>query len=177
LAASWLDAAGATVPGAGVDGDDERADPIADGDGFIAPVNGEFTVDATSYGAPSQAATCTLVVAETTLFSPWFIRDPAQGYDGFVEVKNTTRTAVAATITAYAANATVINATTQTVPAKGATLSTVSSLGATSSAFVSVQAAHVGKPGAIIANVTTPSGATGFSLDAPFASRPQTPRH
>jgi hypothetical protein len=178
----WLDSTGTAVAGSAIYGDEEPRDFGADGDGFVAATTGEYTTIVTVTGAPAQAAYCDLVVTETTLFAPWFYRDAGQGYDGFVEIKNTSSFSAAGgaqpvSVTAFAANGTATGSTTVSVPNNGTALVTVSTLGATSGGFGSVKIAYPGKPGSIIANLTTLSGSTGLSFDAPFTQRVQTPRY
>lgn len=175
---SWLDSTGATVSPAG--GDEEPDDFGADGDSLVLPNAPagpfEYTVLAIAGGSATQTATCIVRVVETTLFSPWYFRDTGSGYDGFAELKNTTTSPVTVVVNAFLPNGAIAGSTSVAVPANGVALVTTASLGVPASGFGSMSIAHTGKLGAIVANITTISGTTGVSFDAPFTTRELIPR-
>jgi hypothetical protein len=107
---------------------------------------------------------------ETTLFSPWYFVDTTSGYEGFVEIRNSTSQTLAVTVTAYNASGGIVGTTTVNLAANG---NTVVTMGATFGARGrgSVQIAHRGTAGAVAANITTLSATTGLSFDAPFTPR------
>ncbi len=108
---------------------------------------------------------------ETSLFSPWYFVDRGNGYEAYVEIRNSTNSSISVTVTAYHPTGSAVGTTTQiiagngkTVVASGATLGVADGSG-------SVQIAHSGTPGAIAANITTLSATTGLSFDSPFTPR------
>ncbi len=111
------------------------------------------------------------IIQETTLFSPWFFREAANGYDGFVEIRNNDRFAAdGVVVTAFNSNGVAAGSTTLAIPGNGTALVQVSALGA-ATGFGSVRIATPQRPGTIVANLTTLSGVTGLSFDAPFSRR------
>jgi hypothetical protein len=178
---SWLDSAGAGVPGSSANGDEEPIDPGSDGDGLVVPLTPantaiEFNIQLVTFGGATGGTTCFLRVVETTLFSPWFFREAGTGYDGFAEIHNNTRTSFPVTVTAWSPAGSVIGSTTQTLPANGTIFVTAGSLGAANT-FGSMTIAHPAKVGAVSANMTTLSNATGLSFDSPFTTRDLSPRY
>jgi len=178
---AWLDGAGNGVPGSSSFGDEEPTDPGSDGDGLVVPLTPavgaiEYNIQLVTSGGNTGGTTCYLRVVETTLFSPWFYRDAGNGYDGFAEIHNNTRTGFPVTVTAWSPAGTAIGSSTQTIPPNGTIFVTASSLGAASS-FGSMTIAHPAKPGAISANMTTLSNVTGLSFDSPFTTRELVPKN
>jgi hypothetical protein len=136
-----------------------------DGERIIPTTTGVHRMTASNGGGVGYTANVMLV--ETTLFSPWYFA--AAGYDGYVTIRNNTAQAVSVTVTAFAADGSVVGSTTVSIPGNGNTFVQVSTLGATASG--SVQLAHSASLNGIAANLTTISGATGISFDAPFTGR------
>ena len=155
---------------AGGFGDEDTEDLRGDGDGFVATATQDHTARVFQ-GAQANAYSCATIIQETTLFSPWFFRDPTNGYDGFVEIRNNHGGAVdGIVVTAFNSNGTVAGSTGVAMPGNGTALVQVSTLGA-ATGFGSVRIATPHRPGTIIANLTTLSGVTGLSFDAPFTRR------
>lgn len=111
-----------------------------------------------------------VAIFETTLSSPWFFRDSS--YDGFVEVRNHTDTSQQVFYRVYSLSGTLLCSVSDALPANGGNVFGVGDRCGLANAMGSVQIAHSGAPGAITANITSLSAATGLSFDAPF-----TPRH
>jgi hypothetical protein len=111
-----------------------------------------------------------VAIVETTLFSPWYFVAPGSGYNGFIEIRNSTNhTATGVVVTAFRDDGTVAGSSTISIPADGTALVTASALNP--NGFGSVQIAHREMPGSVTANITTLSAATGLSFDAPFSAR------
>jgi len=113
-------------------------------------------------------------MVDTALNGPWFFVESATSYNAFIEIGNTTNTAVSVTVTIRnPAGATIGTPQTVAIAGYGNTaLNVVSSFGTTvANGSGSVQVAHNGAPGAIVANVTTLSAMTGLSFDAPLTRR------
>jgi hypothetical protein len=109
-------------------------------------------------------------MVETTLFSPWYFVSSGAGYDGFIEIRNSTsHTATGVVVTVFRDDGAVAGSTTLTIPANGTALVPASSLNP--NGFGSVQIAHREMPGSLTGNVTTLSSTTGLSFDSPFTSR------
>jgi hypothetical protein len=169
----WRDAGGTIV---GSTANTEPVPPGGDNDALIPASNGTYYIEVRN---PSgQPAAIRLAVAETTLFSPWFYRAASSGYDGYVEIRNDTATAIAMTVTAFGAAGGVAGTPlTTTLPASAVLLVVVGAtpaaggLGVADDSYGSVQIAHAAMPGAVVANTTTLSAVTGLSFDAPFSSR------
>jgi len=152
-------------------GDEDTEDLGGNGDGFVATASQAHTA-LIGLGTQPTAFTCATIIQETTLFSPWFFREVANGYDGFVEIRNSdTLTANGVVVTAFNSSGAATGSTTISIPGNGTALVTVSSLNAPASGFGSVRIATPQKPGTIVANITTLSGTTGLSFDAPFSRR------
>ncbi|MEO8360709.1 MAG: putative Ig domain-containing protein [Vicinamibacteria bacterium] len=125
-------------------------------------------------GQPAAGATAIRIVArETTLFSPWIFVTTASQYESYHTVHNNTSQAVAVTLRAVDATGTTLgNVTTFSIPANATVFRTTKGdLGVAPDAFGGTMLTHNGAFGAISANTTTLSGATGLSFDSPFAPR------
>jgi len=97
-------------------------------------------------------------IVDTALNGPWFFVESALSYNAFIEIGNTTNTSVTVTVTIRnSVGATIGTPQTVAIAAYGNTaLDVVNSFGTTvASGSGSVQIAHNGAPGAIVANVTT----------------------
>jgi glucose/arabinose dehydrogenase len=169
----WRDALGVIV---GSTDDSEPAPPGGDTDAVIPTSTDTYYVEVRNPSA--SPANVRLGVTETTLFSPWFFRSTASGYDGYVEIRNNTDTDITVTVTAFAGSGAIAGTPLTTlVPAAGTLLVVAGSapgsggLGVPDDTSGSVQIAHTGMPGAIAANLTTLSASTGLSFDAPFTPR------
>ena len=108
---------------------------------------------------------------ETTLFSPWYFVDISAGYDGFVEFRNNTSSPLSLTVTAFNSSGSTAGTMTFSLAGNGNRYVQIGAAFGLSSDFGSVQLAHNGTPGAVVANITTLSATTGLSFDAPFAPR------
>lgn len=152
-------------------GDEDTKDLGGDGSSFVAAASQAHTVRI-QHSGQVNAFSCATIIQETTLFSPWFFREVANGYDGFVEIRNSdTFTANGIVVTAFNSSGTATGSTTISIPGNGTALVRVSDLGAPATGFGSVRIATPQKPGTIVANITTLSGLTGLSFDAPFSRR------
>ena len=158
-------------------------------DNFAEPVNLFYSrncfvyTGATALGArlkvalletPTGSNPIRFKVVDTALNGPWFFVESAASYNAFIEIGNTTNTAVSVTVTIRnSAGATLGTPQTVAIAAYGNTvLNVVNAFGTTvANASGSVQIAHNGAPGAIVANVTTLSAMTGLSFDAPLTRR------
>jgi hypothetical protein len=109
-----------------------------------------------------------VMLVESTMFSPWFFG--SSGYDGYITIRNNTSSSVSAVVTTFSPTGSVLGTTTVSIPGNGNTFVTASSLGGAGTSG-SAQIAHNGSLNAISANITTLSGATGLSFDAPFTAR------
>ena len=167
---NWLDATCATSAGA-LSGDEDTNDEGSDGDGFVATSSGVHTTAV--FNSPEiNAFNCETIIQETTLFSPWFFREVANGYDGFVEIRNNHGGTISGVVvTVFNSGGAATGATTISIPGNGTALVQVSTLGAPATGYGSVRIATPHKPGTIVANITTLSGLTGLSFDAPFSRR------
>ncbi|TMG82169.1 MAG: hypothetical protein E6H74_11490 [Betaproteobacteria bacterium] len=113
-------------------------------------------------------------IVDTTLNGPWFFVDAASSYNGFVEIANTTVNSVNITVTIRnSAGATIGTPQSRLVAGYGnLALNARTDFGVTlTTGSGSVQVAHDGAPGAIIANVTSLSAQAGLSFDSPLTRR------
>jgi len=113
-------------------------------------------------------------VVDTTINSPWFFVDGPTSYNGWIELANTTNTAVQLTVTIRnGAGSTLGTPQTRVISAYGNNLLNArTDFGSTiASGSGSVQIAHDGAPGAIVGNVTSMSATTGLSFDSPMTRR------
>lgn len=113
------------------------------------------------------------MLLETTLFCPWYFVDSANGYDGYVEVKNNTNTSVSVVLTARNSSGASVGTSTFTVAANGTQLRTVGGDMGVANGFGGIQIAHRAMAGGVSANVTTLSPVTGLSFDSPCSPRMQ----
>jgi len=166
---NWLDDS-CTLSASAASGDEDTNDLGSDGDGFIAESSGPHTT--AIFNSPElNSFNCETIIQETTLFSPWFFREPGSGYDGFVEIRNNTSgVAGGIVVTVFNSDGAAAGASTISIPGNGTALVQVSSLGA-AVGYGSVRIATPQRPGTIVANLTTLSGLTGLSFDAPFSRR------
>jgi hypothetical protein len=111
-----------------------------------------------------------LDAVETTLWANWFYIGAS--YSSFTLLRNTTGSAVDATITWRADSGTVVGSVSVAVPAYGVVFydARFMTSGVRSGAG-SVEVAHNGEPQAIVASQTTLSAATGLSFDTLFFQR------
>jgi len=152
-------------------GDEDTNDLGGDGDGFVATASQAHSVGI-FHSVEATAFACAAIIQETTLFSPWFFREAANGYDGFVEIRNNDTVAInGVVVTAFTSSGAAAGSTTIAIPGNGTALVQVSALGVPATGFGSVRIATPQKPGTIVANITTLSGVTGLSFDAPFSRR------
>ena len=113
-------------------------------------------------------------ISDTTLHSPWWYVNSGTGYNAFFEIANVSTAAVNIEVTIrQAGGATVGTKHSRSIPAFGnVALSAASDFGATITAGSgSVQIAHDGPAGAIVANTTSLSAVEGLSFDSPFLGR------
>jgi hypothetical protein len=164
---------GTTLLGTNDDITDEPAASVLSRFCYIASNTDDNAAKVTA-GPTGTAGTFRIRIVDTTLFCPWFFS--GSGFEAFILVKNTTTTPRNATVTLYAAaGATVGTPQTGTAPGNGSYNLQVSALPPTgfglTSANGGVQIAHDGPPGALIANVTSLSFASGVSFDTPASPR------
>ena len=120
----------------------------------------------------TAASTYTILTAiqETTIFSSWWF--VGGDYNAFAELKNASAESLGYTLTAYGANGTSCGTSSGTLSGNGSVAINVKSLGTCASVGSgNAQVAFQGPPGAVIGNITTLSGTTGLSFDAPFTPR------
>jgi hypothetical protein len=111
-------------------------------------------------------------ITDTTLHSPWWSTDAASQYEGYILIANTSTQAVSTTVTVRSQAGSTLGTATFSVPAGGNTFRAVSAdFGSFIQGQGNAQIAHTGPPGSIVANITTLSGTTGLSFDAPFQTR------
>ncbi len=135
--------------------------------GFVANATTTFYFRLAAAGA----GTMHIVIFETTLFSPWYFVNASSGYEAFVEIQNATDLSVNVTVTAYTAAGTSAGSTSVAIPARGNTALAIGSAFGITAGNGSVQIANNAPPGGVVANVTTLSGTTGLSFDAPASPR------
>ncbi|MBA3506289.1 MAG: hypothetical protein H0T80_10990 [Betaproteobacteria bacterium] len=103
-------------------GDEDTGDLNGDGDGFVATASQAHTARI-DHGPAAIAFACVTIIQETTLFSPWFFREAANGYDGFVEIRNNDRFAAdGVVVTAFNSNGVAAGSTTIAIPGNGTAL-------------------------------------------------------
>jgi hypothetical protein len=162
-----------------VNGDDAAGEP-GGGQGF-GPSRGCYIAPATEQNLiridtfESSAHTLHVKTINTTLFSPWFFS--GGGYEAFILMKNTTNSGITATVTLFTTGGAVQGPPqTAVVPANGSFNLQVSAAPPTgfglASATGSVQIAHNGAPGALVANVTSLNFTAGVSFDTTAGPRP-----
>jgi hypothetical protein len=140
---------------------------------YIAGVSEDNLAKVTA-GATGTNGTFRVRVVDTTFFCPWFFS--GSGFEAFVLIKNTTGTARSVTVSLYQPSGAAVGAPLSgTAPVNGSFNIQVSAappngfgLG---SANGSVQIAHNGPPGGLIANVTSLSFTSGVSFDTPASPR------
>jgi len=155
---------------------------------YIAPASETNFMRVGSLGLGTSTTSFRWRVVETTLFCPWFFS--GSGFEAFILIKNTTGTAISATVTLRDPTGATLGTQTGTVPANGSFNLQVSAAPPTGfglpSASGNVTIAFgptvtnpsgynnfmsSGAPGALIANVTSLSFGQGVSFDTPAAPR------
>jgi hypothetical protein len=163
----WRNAADASVS----DGDNREPFISDNGDGdTIRPTTAGFYYVRVANSDAVAGQTIHIMVIESTLFSPWYYVVASLGYDGYVEIRNNTGQATTVTLRGYSNTGAIAGSSTFTVAGNGTTLVAMSTIvpdGSAGSASLTYQ----GQPGSFSANITTLSGATGLSFDAPFTLR------
>lgn len=112
-----------------------------------------------------------VLMLETTLFAPWWYVSPIGSYEAYVEVRNNTDFAIAATVTAFSNLGVSLGTVTKTIQANGNDVVAVGSQFGVPAGFGSIQVSHTGGFGGVSANVTVLGVATGLSFDAPATPR------
>ncbi len=121
---------------------------------------------------PISGYVVNFILIETTLFSPWYFVDSADGYDAYVEIRNNTSSDVHVRVKPYDSTGTRLGPpSVVNLPRNGNTVVQIGTTFGIAGGSGSVQIAHNGPPGAIAANITTMSATTGLSFDAPFTPR------
>jgi uncharacterized repeat protein (TIGR01451 family) len=164
---------GTTLIGSNDNIGDEPGGPLLSRVCYIATASEDNLADVTA-GASGTAGGFRVRVMDTTLFCPWFFS--GSGFEAFILVKNTTGTGRSATVTLFSPTGPAVAAPQSgSVPANGSYNLQVSAAPPTgfglSSASGGVLIAHDGPPGALIANVTSLSFASGVSFDTPASPR------
>ena len=170
---SVLRADGTTSIGSNDDVADEPAASLLSRFCYIATVSEDNLANVTA-GATGTAGTFRVRIIDTTLFCPWFFS--GSGFEAFILAKNTTTTSRSVTVTLFAPTGAVVGAPQSgTAPVNGSYNLQVSAPSPTGFGLASgsggVQIAHNGPPGALIANVTSLSFASGVSFDTPASPR------
>lgn len=138
---------------------------------FFNPATGGGYVKVSAKG--TSAFNVRMALVETTLFSNWFFL--GGDYGAFTLIRNTTGnfTFVSYTVNWRDSAGTIVATTTGTLPANGSTVVNARSFpGAVAAVSGTVEIAHNGSPGAIVATTTVLSGTTGLSFDTIFQARP-----
>lgn len=122
------------------------------------------------FSAPATTQFFQIRVVDNTMFSPWFFS--GSGYEAFILMKNTTDTAMTATVTLRSTAGAVLGTATAAVPANGSLNYQVSAAPfSLASAVGGVEVAYNGAAGALAGSVTSLNFAAGVSFDAPFTPR------
>lgn len=177
LDVSWYASDGTAVP-PGIFTNDTEPQVVGtthtgDNDVFIPQTTGTYLVKLTNLSA-TQTPNVVLAVVETTLFSPYYAVAIASGYDAAPQIKNNTAQSITVFFTAYDSSGIPLAGCPTSgivLPPNGMTTFGVSGLCGASSAFGGAQVAHTGRLGAVTANITTFSSASGLSFDAAFEIR------
>jgi hypothetical protein len=108
-----------------------------------------------------------LRMVETTLFSNWFF--VGADYAAYTLPRNTTSQVVAYTLNWRNGSGTIVATTSGALAGNAGTFVNARDFaGALAAVSGTVEVAHAGSPGAIMASTTVLSGTTGLSFDAPF---------
>lgn len=140
-----------------------------DNDTIIPTFTGTMYIEVSNFTA---AGSYTVITAfqETTIFASWWY--VAGDYNAFAEIKNATAESLSYTLTAYGANGAACGTSTGSLNGNGSTAINIKGLGTCATVGSgNAQIAFQGPPGAVIGNITTLSGTTGLSFDAPFTPR------
>ncbi len=124
-------------------------------------------------GKGASAFNVRMAIVETTLFSNWFFL--GGDYSAFTLIRNTTGnfTSVNYTVNWRNSAGTIVATTSGAlVPNGSAAINARSFAGAVTAGSGTVEIAHDGSPGAIVATTTVLSGTTGLSFDTIFTGRP-----
>jgi hypothetical protein len=158
--------------------DDALAEPLG---GSLPRVCWIPTVSENTYirvgrgaATPSAAFAFRVRVVDTTLFCPWFYVSDNPTYETYVVLRNTTNTPVSFSKSwrDFSGNLITGSGGIQTLPANGSTYGARYYTPAVPVNFGTIEIVHDGPPGAIVANATVISVATGLSFDVPFFTRP-----
>jgi hypothetical protein len=155
---------------------------------YIADEDSNHFARVSNINGPSATRSYRFRIEDTTLFCPWFFS--GNGFEAFILMRNTTNTAVKATVTVRNTAGAIIGTQTGVVPANGSFNLQVSAASPNgfgiAAASGSVEIAYganlafapglndgwaAGAPGAIVANVTSLSFGGGVSFDAPATPR------
>ena len=156
---------------------------------YISDENGSHLARLSNHNLGTNTRSYRWRVEDTTLFCPWFFS--GSGFEAFVLIRNTTASAIKATVTLRnTAGAVVGPPQTATVPANGSFNLQVSAAppngfglaaasGSVEIAYGSTQAFApgassnwaAGAPGSVVANVTSLSFGQGVSFDTPANPR------
>lgn len=131
---------------------------------------GQFVIHVFDGDSAPTGYTVQFLFVETTLVAPFFQVATAAGYDSAPQIVNSDNQSHDVTVTHFSATGAVICENTFVVPANNLRTYAVSGPPpgcSTASAFGWIRVAHDGPPGGIVLNVTTFSGTSGLSFDAP----------
>lgn len=141
---------------------------FGDNDTIIPTFTGTMYIEVQNNAGTSQ--TIYTAIQETTIFSSWWF--VGGDYGAYVTIKNATTSSISYTLTAYANNGAVCATLNGVLSGNGNTFANIRDLGTClGSGSGSAQVAFQGPPGAVIGNITTLSGTTGLSFDAPMTPR------
>jgi hypothetical protein len=116
------------------------------------------------------AGVYTVRVVETTLYSNWFF--VGAGYSSYTLLRNTSDRAFSYAVAWRNTSGMVVASASGTIEAHATIFVDARSVaGVLAAVNGSVEVAHSGPPGAVVATTTVLSGVTGLSFDAPFEGR------
>src|SRR5205807_3374431 len=105
-------------------------------------------------------------ITDTTLFCPWFFTGAT--YNAFSLIRNTTNSSVNVNWYYRDANGVILLSVSTTLSANGSVSYNPVSAANLINVQGTIELTHNGAEGAIVANTTVLSGASGLSFDAPF---------
>ena len=144
---------------------------------IIPTTSGAHWLRLSTVSAPTAAYDVSLILVETTLYSPWGFIDDTSAYQAILQIRNNTSSPVTVHVTVYdgtgAAGGIPYQITLQGNANASVSVGPDLQVSGTGGQSGSAQLSHTGPPGALSANMTTLSATTGLSPDAPFTPRMQ----
>jgi hypothetical protein len=160
--------AAATVNGTDFEPDLTPTAHTGDADSIIPTVTGTYYIQVTN--GVASAYTANFLAIETTLFSPWWFTGGTN--QAYVEMRNNTSQTATGTLTFYSSTGVVCGTSAFTLSANGNSAVQINTVGTCASTVSgSAQLSFNGKPGGMVANITTLDVPNGTSFDAPFSPR------